>query len=40
MTVLFLVLALVGLKVLPFYLTVWVLPGLLIPCCNRPKSTP
>ena len=31
MTVLFLVLALVGLKVLPFYLTVWVLPGLLIP---------
>jgi Gpi18-like mannosyltransferase len=29
-TVLFLVLALVGLKVLPFYLTVWVLPGLLI----------
>jgi hypothetical protein len=30
-TVLFLALALVGLKVLPFYLTVWVLPGLLIP---------
>ena len=30
-TVLFLVLALVGLKVLPFYLTAWVLPGLLIP---------
>ena len=30
-TVLFLILALVGLKVLPFYLTVWVLPGLLIP---------
>ena len=30
-TVLFLLLVLVGLKVLPFYLTVWVLPGLLIP---------
>jgi hypothetical protein len=30
-TVLFLVLALVGLKILPFYLTVWALPGLLIP---------
>jgi hypothetical protein len=30
-TLLFLVLALVGLKVLPFYLTVWALPGLVIP---------
>ena len=30
-TVLFLFLALIGLKVLPLYLTVWVLPGLLIP---------
>ena len=38
-TVLFLVLALVGLKVLPFYLTIWALPGLLIPC-NRPRFTP
>ena len=31
MTVLFLVLAVIGLKVLPIYLTAWVLPGLLIP---------